>query len=261
MATTRRGRGGERSYHLKEIDPTGQPGIVIVYAGKFGGKYYFRTPPVLAEESLKTSPIAMLRVVREQSGNVLHELGTKEIGGKQARGYVARFTDAAPFKDCGEVEVWVEVETDLPLEFSFRREQDGFVDEYRITDCRWNIELHPQLFVPTPPEGFTDTTPPDKEEDVAEIVATLKLYARLSGGHYPRLGEFDDKAVGEEMLKLAGFTGTPQDGRNEDPTFLEIQNANAGLNWLARTCVIKSTRVTMGPPLARKTRTRCCFGG
>jgi hypothetical protein len=229
-----RARDGERSLHVKEIYPTGQPGMLIVYTSKFGGKYYWRTPPLAADEIPSYSPIAKLRTVREQSGEVVRELGTKEIGGQTAQGYIATFKDAAPLSDCGEVEVWVDAETDLPLEFSFKQEEKGFVDEFRITDCRWNIELDPQLFVTTPPEGFTDATPPSKEEDITQIAVTLKLYAQLSRAHYPRITEFDDEAIREEMLKLAGFAGAPRDEWKRDPTYNEIQKAGVGLDWVAR---------------------------
>ena len=101
-------------------------------------------------------------------------------------------------------------------------------------DCRWNIPLDPALFVTTPPDGLVDATPPSEEEDIAQIVAALKLYARLSGGEYPRFSQFDGDAVRDQMLKFAGFTGTSQDKWKDDPTFVEIQNASVGLNWVAR---------------------------
>jgi hypothetical protein len=227
-------RSGKPGFHIKEVYQTGKPGMVIVYEHRLGGGFYFRTPPSLAENVPSNSPIAKLLAIHDQSGEVLRHLGTREIDGKQARGFVVSFRDAAPFRGCSAVDVWVDAETDLPLEFSWKQENEGVVDELRIKDCRWNIELDRQFFVASPPPGLIDATPPSRAEDIARITDALKLYARLSGGHFPRMSEFDDKVIHAEMLKLAGFTGTPQEVWNEDPIYREIQNSQAGLNWLAR---------------------------
>jgi hypothetical protein len=82
-------------------------------------------------------------------------------------------------------------------------------------DCLWNIEIDPKLFDTTPPDGYTDITAPSDEKAIAEIVAALKLYAELSGGHYPRVTTFDADVIHKEMLKLARFTGSRQEDWNK----------------------------------------------
>ena len=252
-------RTGEPDFHLKEIYQTGKPGIVIVYQHRLGGGFYVRTPPSLVDNIPSSSPIAKLLAIHDQSGEVLRELGTREIGGKQARGYVVSFKDAAPFRGCSEVEVWVDAERDLPLEFSWTQEYEGAVNELRITNCRWNIELDPQLFATTPPAGLIDATPPSRAEDIAQITAALKLYAQLSGGHYPRVTEFDDEAIRAEMLKFAGFMGVPQETWNDDPTYRDIQMARAGLNWTARVLRNKSGTGYYGETVGPKDMDKVLF--
>jgi hypothetical protein len=44
--------------------------------------------------------------------------------------------DAEPQSGFDALEVWVDSETDLPLEFGFERTDDETIRVYRITDCR-----------------------------------------------------------------------------------------------------------------------------
>jgi hypothetical protein len=225
---------GEPTFHLKEIHPTGKPGIIINYEHRLNDKYYFRTPPVRADEHLNVSPMAKLRAVRHQAGKVLRELGTKEIAGRTARGYVASFKDAAAFKGCDEVEVWVDTETDLPLEFSYELVFEGNREKYRLWDCRWDVELDPGLFVPTGPEGFVDTTPPREPEVISQIVAALTLYARLHDGKYPQKVDAAVAAVVNEMRQRAGLGEATPDAGKDDLTSIESEQARAGLEQLGR---------------------------
>jgi hypothetical protein len=225
---------GKPSLHLKEIHPTAQPGIIINYEHPLNDKYYFRTPPIRANEILNVSPIAKLRAVRDQTGTVLRELGTKEIAGKTARGYVASFKDAAAFKGCDEVEVWVDTRSDLPLEFSYELIFERNRERYRLWDCRWDAELDQGLFVPTGPEGFVDTSPPREPEVIAQIAAALEVYARLSGGKYPQKVDIDAATIIDEMRRLAGNSGALGNAGKDDLTSIEIEQAKAGLGRLGR---------------------------
>jgi hypothetical protein len=47
--------------------------------------------------------------------------------------------------------------------------------------------LDPKLFDPTPPKGYTDITPkpPALEDQIRDIIESLKIYAQASGGRYP----------------------------------------------------------------------------
>ncbi len=229
---------GELLSHLTGIHPTGKPGMLVFHAGtgratKSMVKTYFWVPdlPSMSADDIgMESPITKLRMVREGAGEVLRELGTKLIDGKQARGYVMALKDAKPGSGFDALEVWVDPETDLPLEFGFEFTKSDVTDVYRITDCRWNIEIDPKMFDTTPPDGYEDITAPNDEQAVAEIVSALKLYTELSGGHYPRVTTFDADAIHDEMLKLVKYTGE----RQEDWQKLQrIEQATVGLNKIA----------------------------
>jgi hypothetical protein len=109
-----------------------------------------------------------------------------------------------------------------------------------MTDFRWNIELDPKLFDPTPPEGYTDITPPTDEKAFAQIAQALKLYAELSGGKYPQIdtyqvnAKFDVGAIFAEMLKMAGFNGPPRPEWSHDKKFQQIQEAKPGFDWIGK---------------------------
>jgi outer membrane lipoprotein-sorting protein len=231
---------GKLLTHLTGIHPTGKPGLFIHHSGASSpsmAKTYWWVPPLpsmRAEDIGKDSPITRLRMVREGAGKVLRELGTKVIDGKQARGYIMALSGAKPGSGFDELEVWVDPETDLPLEFGYQVKDEKLTQVFRITDCRWNVEIDPQLFDTTPPQGYTDITPPSDEKDLADMASALKLYAELSGGRYPQVSTFDADVIHDEMLNMSGFTATPREELNEDPKFRKIQDARSGLNWIAR---------------------------
>jgi outer membrane lipoprotein-sorting protein len=233
-------RDGQLLTHLTGIHPTGQHGMLIYHAGSSAPSmvHTYNWVPELrsmsAEEIGDESPITRLRMVREWTGEVIRELGTKEIGGKQARGYIMALSGAKPGSGFDELEVWVDSETDLPMEFGYERKEDKTTQIFRISDCRWNIDVDAKLFDTTPPDGYEDITPPSDEKSLAEIVAVLKLYARLSGGHYPKVSTIDVDAIRDEMFALAGFSDLPQENWKADPKLVEIQKSTTGLKWLAR---------------------------
>ena len=230
---------GELLTHLTGIHPAGRPGMIIIHAGtgrasrSMAKTYYWvpELPSMSAEDIGQDSPITRLRMVREGTGEVLRDLGAKRIDGKQARGYILALRDAEPESGFDALEVWVDSDTDLPLEFGFERKDDETTRVYRITDCRWNIEVDPKLFDTTPPEGYEDITLPADETANAEIVAALRLYAEQSGGHYPRVTTFDEDASRSEMLKLVKYTGQPQEDWKK---LHQIEQATIGLNRIAR---------------------------
>ncbi len=126
--------------------------------------------------------MSLLRVIREESGKIVRDLGTKQIGGEQAHGYLMDY----PKADWHNVEVWLDSETDLPLEVSHEAKDETTTSVMRLTDFRWNIALDSKLFDTAAPAGYADITPPDDAKTLAEITAALRLYAELSGGKYRR---------------------------------------------------------------------------
>lgn len=226
---------GKLLAHLTGIHPTGQPGMLIYHAGTHGmNKTYWWVPEVRSDEVGDESPITRLRMVREGAGEVLRELGTKMIDGKISRGYVMALKNAKLGSGFDAIEVWVDPETDLPLEFGYELKTDEATHVFRITDCRWNIEIDPNLFDTTLPVGYDDITPPTNEKAISEIIVALQLYAQLSGGQYPHVTQFHSDAVRDEMLNLAGYMGPSQAEWNRDETFQQIQQAAIGLDWIER---------------------------
>jgi outer membrane lipoprotein-sorting protein len=153
---TRAGDGkAEVVVDITEIFPAGKPGILINHKTKT----FTRLPVLRPDDIPPFSPVNQLRMVREGQGKIVRDLGPKKIEGKQARGYVMSFRNAAPGSGHDAVEVWVDAETDLPLEFGYTINNDMGPEFFRVTDCRWNIDVDPKLFATTPPEGYTDATP------------------------------------------------------------------------------------------------------
>jgi hypothetical protein len=232
----------KRVVDLVEIHPSGKRGILVDYLAK----RFFQVPALHARDIANSPPLLWLQAVREQAGEVVQDLGTREIDGRRAHGISMTFAARPEFKDFGPVEVWLDPETDLPIEFRFhgaRPEETGYADAWSVSDIQWNHALDPKLFDTTAPAGFLDVTLPSDERSIAEIVAALKLYAELTGGRYPHFGNVDDRqfitkfdgeACYREMFELAGFSGLEQDGWDSDPKYQRIQKSRAGLDTLER---------------------------
>jgi outer membrane lipoprotein-sorting protein len=227
---------------LVEIHPSGKPGILIDYVAK----KCFHTMPLRAEDIKNSPPLLWLRAVQQKAGRIVEDRGRRTINGREARGYVMTFDDAEPFNNAGPIEVWVDSETDLPVEFHFEwKKQEGVFDEsLAATDIQWNTAIDPKLFDVTPPAGFTDVSLPKDEATIEKLVDALRLYAELSGGHYPPVEtrdekefyrfKFDAAKAHRAMLEAAGFTGPVQDPWKADPKYIEIENSLAGLKELER---------------------------
>lgn len=227
---------------LIEIHPSGKPGILIDYVAK---KYY-RVPSLHADDILNSEPLLWLRAVRERSGRITGDLGSRQINGREARGYTMSFENSEPFRDFGPVEIWIDPQTDLPVEFGFhyaKAAEEGFTDKYSVTDIQWNIDLDPKLFDTTPPAGFLDVTIPTDDESILAIVNALRLYAELSGGRYPHVEKLDDRhfatkfdaaACYREMLELAGLTDSDPKKLAANPLYQRIEGSRAAFDILER---------------------------
>jgi hypothetical protein len=231
---------GQLLTHLSGIHPAGKRGMIIVHAGSSAPsmtRTFYWVPELRSmsdEEIGNESPIIRLRMVREGAGEVLRELGARTINGKPARGYVMALRGAKPGSGFDALEVWIDPTTDLPLEFGYEVTDEKTTRKFRITDCRWNIDVDAKWFDTTPPEGYEEITPPGDEDDIAEIVAALRLYAELSGGHFPRVTTFEAAPIQNEMLDLAGFRGPAREEWKQDERFVKIKQASTGLEWIAR---------------------------
>ena len=103
-----------------------------------------------------------LKVIREDSPTRTRELGERKIGGKTARGYLVPLSIGDPPRR-HDWQVWVDPETDLPLEIGYDvddHKQPRTTTILRFSNFRWNVDLDPKLFDPAPPEGFREVSPP-----------------------------------------------------------------------------------------------------
>jgi outer membrane lipoprotein-sorting protein len=211
------------------IVPSGNQGVVVDHAAKT-----ILNVPEFDGRFGEFSPAATLRKVQEKAGAIVRDLGSKRISGKQATGFVMKLRDVPEGSGYDALEVWIDSKTDLPIEFSFELQKDNLSSSFRLYDCQWNIDFDKQLFEPTPPEGYTDTTTPQNEGEIEQLLEALRLYAELSEGHYPQVSQLDSKELKNEMLKLAGFTGPPQQAWLDDANYQRIEKAEPGLDWLRR---------------------------
>jgi hypothetical protein len=214
--------------HFIEAFPAEKLGIFIDYKRKT----FVRLP--FEPLGSPTYPLDMLRMIRENSGEVTRDLGTKKIQGQNAHGFVMTLKGSHESRKFDPVEVWVDTATDLPLEVISEKKTTDTTYLLRLADFRWNIDLKPKLFEPTPPEGYVDITPPSDEKSLGKIAQVLQLYAELSGGHYPRVAGFDATAIHDEMLKMAGFVGSPQSDWAHNRKYLQIQQVAFGLDLIAK---------------------------
>jgi hypothetical protein len=146
---------------LVEIHPSGQPGILVDYLAR----RFHPVPPLVASDLNSTPPLLWLQAVRDRAGKIVRNLGNRQIHRRRASGYEMSFAGHTEFNEYGPVEVWLDPETDLPVEFRFRRvasDKRGFDTVWSVCDIEWNRDLDPRLFDTTPPAGFVKRKLPDE---------------------------------------------------------------------------------------------------
>lgn len=137
------------------ILPAGKPGVVIDRKRKS----YIRQPARLGY----FSPLMALDKLSTFSGHADRDLGTRQIEGKQARGFEIEARKIDPDSYSGSMEIWLDAATNLPLLLRYELKGASAPGTIRMTDFHWNVDLDPKLFDPTPPEGFA--------EDVRRVTA------------------------------------------------------------------------------------------
>lgn len=172
-----KGPGPEKT----EVFPAGKPSIFIHHPTKTFRRY----PPL--RKGPHSSPFDRIEDLGEFSGKADRQLGTREIDGKKADGFRIEMEKICPDSRGSVAEVWLDRSSSLPV---FVRYEYKDLDNSTITEIRdiqWNIDLDPKLFDPTPPKGYTDITPkpPALEDQIRDIIESLKIYAQASGGRYP----------------------------------------------------------------------------
>jgi outer membrane lipoprotein-sorting protein len=194
-----------------EVFPAGKPSIFIDHRTK---KYY-RSPPL--RNGPYSSTFDDLQNLSRFCGRAARDLGTRQIDSKTAHGFqIDMKTMSADPSESGQAEIWLDPQSSLPVLVRYEGMKGlGYSNTQVDSDIRWNVDLDPRLFDPTPPAGYTDATrrPPTLEEQVRRITRSLKIYAEASGGRYPqnRVNPIDTV---EELCRMLGVAKWP--GGDED---------------------------------------------
>ena len=205
------------------ILPAGKPGIEIDRKAK----KFTRQPARLGQ----VSPLMMVDKLSTFSGQADRLLGTKEIDGKTAKGFEIEARKIDPDVYSGPVEIWIDSQTSLPILIRYQMTTSGVPATIRMADFHWNADLDPKLFDPAPLEGYVETVPPATKVDdqVKKITAGLKLYAKYSGGHYPRVKMLYGDVTRDEFVKLSGAPYPPRkDADFKDSRVQEVNDATWG---------------------------------
>jgi outer membrane lipoprotein-sorting protein len=209
-----------------DILPAGKPGIQLDHKTK----KFQREPARLGPQS----PLMMLDQLSRFSGEANRKLGTKEINGQKAWGFEIDGKKIDPDAYPGPVEIWLAADSDLPVVLSYEMKSPAMPTPMamRMENFTWNLELDPRLFDPTPPEGYTESTPkPDSvEEQVREIKEALTIYAEASGGHYPRVKIVYGDVIRDELVKMLKIPWPPrtiEEGRDEKVA--KVRRATEGI--------------------------------
>jgi hypothetical protein len=230
------GANGELITDIEEIYRPGTRGILIDHLKRT----FFRTPELQPDGFPDYSSINWMQRMSRGNVQVISDLGTKQFQGKTIHGYIVSLGHPEPDSGANRVHLWLDPETDLPIEFEFEEHDESdptnsVINVLRVTNCQWNIDLDPATFEPVEPAGYDNTTWPTEEDNAVEkIVQALRLYARLSGGLYPRVTKLDGATIHDEMVRLATAVAPTQTQADRVTTLEEIEQATAGLGWLTR---------------------------
>ncbi len=188
---------------VTKIRPAGMPGIDIDHRTK---KY--RRYPAL-DKGAYSSTFDDLESLGRFSGEADHDLGTKEINGKQVHIFQIEMKKMEPQHPGGGLaEIWLDPDSNLPVfvRFTGQKMKPNYSAEQENRDIQWNIDFDPKLFDTTPPQGYTDATrkPMSLEKRVSQITDALRIYAEASKGNYPR-AKIISRDTCDEVCKMLGL--------------------------------------------------------
>jgi hypothetical protein len=229
------GDAGELLTDIEEIYPPGERGILLNHTSRT----FIRTRVLEPDSFPDYSPVNWVQRMSKGNVTVTTDLGTKQLHGKTAHGYIVSLGHPEPDSGTNDVELWVDMETDLPIEFRFEDKGttetiDAWTNVMRVFNCRWNIELDDATFAMIEPVGYDDISWPTDEKELEEVINALRLYAELSGGHYPRVTEFHGEEIYAEMLTMAASNATPHSEADGEMLLQQIQQAKVGLDCMTR---------------------------
>jgi outer membrane lipoprotein-sorting protein len=208
---------------LVTIFPVGKPGIEIDQKAK----KFVRQPARLGQ----ISQLMLIEKLGMYSGQADKLLGAKVIAGKTAKGFAIDARKIDPDTYSGRTEIWIDAESNLPVLIRYELSDSGVPATIQMADFRWNVDFDSKLFDPVPPAGYTEAPrPPSSLDDqVRKITDGLKLYARYSKGHYPRVKMLYGDVTRDEFVKLSGAPYPPRKPEDSaDPRLKEVYDATWG---------------------------------
>ena len=199
------------------IRPWNKPGISIKHWEKTYEIHSSRTDPD------STSVTTFVRRLRRCPEEAVRELGRKQIGEGISEGFEVSHKDlfppdptVSPEHQPDTVEIWIDVESQFPTQIEMRSDKARNV----MRNFKWDVELPRNVFDTVKPEGYASETYPEAltplrypaertpsvtDSQIELIIRALKCYAKLSGGHYPKVQMLDGNAARHEMSEMAGI--------------------------------------------------------
>jgi hypothetical protein len=164
--------GGKVLVHLVESHQAGQGGILIDHLTKT----FWRVSDNLDASSIPAgSPQVAVHMMQQRRGRVVKDLGMKMLHGQEARGLEIVLDNAQPVSELGptsfdtkggepaefdwrntKFEVWIDPNTDLPIEFRGARSGADFETTYCFNNLDWNVEFADGPFDLVPPADYTE---------------------------------------------------------------------------------------------------------
>jgi outer membrane lipoprotein-sorting protein len=173
----------------------GKPGLEIDHKHET----YQRLEPMHQPDS----PLELLHELSRFAGKA-DDLPERKIGGKAVRGFEVAFARIDPDRDEGTLRVWADPKTKLPVRV-----------ELDIPDCvkmilddfAWNV-VRDGYFKTEPPATYRDETPApaSPEEQTAQIVRALRVYAKYCGGKYPQAKIVYGDVTSRRLFRAAGLS-------------------------------------------------------
>jgi len=215
--------GGEMTTSIIYTD---KPGIEMVPKGK--------SYRIIPARSGQMSTLMILQKLGDFQGEADRSLGAKMIGGIEAIGFEVDSKKIDSDLPANPVQIWLNSKSQLPVSVELAMQTDGIDLKIRFENIRWNLDLDPKLFDTTPPVGYSDKTPipPTISEQVKAISFSLKTYAELMGGHYPRVKIVYGDVTRDELLQKIGVRGIPSAKQRKDPNYSRVQEAVLGFAYI-----------------------------